>query len=79
MTKEELLRRHHLVELHEAEHHVSRGEEIIKQHKQRASRLRARGASPSRDSEKLLELLEVSQELFEQHLELIRRELESDQ
>jgi hypothetical protein len=32
---------------------------------------------PSRDSEKLLEPLEVSRELFERHLELIKRELES--
>jgi len=79
MSKEALRRRRHLAELQEAQHHVTRGEEIIKQHKQRASRLRAMGASPSRDSEQLLELLEDSQDLFERHLELIKRELASGQ
>jgi hypothetical protein len=67
--------RHHLAELAAAERHVARGQEIIDQVKTRRHRLTAMGASPSRESGKLLALLNDTQRLLESHLELVKREL----
>jgi hypothetical protein len=71
-----LSRADHLAELEIAEDHLARGEKLIEEQKARMRRLAAGGGSISRDSDKLLSLLDLSQKLFEDHVILIKRELE---
>ena len=69
----------HLAELEMAQYHLARGEKLIEEQKARMHRLAAGGGSVSRDSDQLLNLLELSQKLFEDHVILIKRELEQGQ
>jgi len=66
----------HLAELKIAEYHLARDEKLIEEQKARMRRLAVGGGSASRDSDSLLSLLELSQKLFEDHVILIKRELE---
>ena len=66
----------HLAELEIAQYHRARGEKLIEEQKARMRRLAAGGGSVSRDSDNLLSLLELSQKLFEDHVILIKGELE---
>jgi hypothetical protein len=67
--------RHLMAEFEVAEGHVARGRGIIHQVKEGRRRVAAAGSSPSQESDKLLELLEFTQQLFENHLDLVSREL----
>jgi hypothetical protein len=66
----------HLAELEIAEYQLNRGRELIEEQKERMRRRAAGGGSFSRDSDQLLSLLELTQKLFEDHVILIKRELE---
>jgi hypothetical protein len=70
------LHRMHLRELEVGEERVARGKEIILRHKELAGTLKAMGAQVQPENDKLLELLEISQQLAEDHLALVRRALE---
>ena len=74
-----LSRADHLAELEIAEDHLARGEKLIEEQKARMRRLAAGGGSMSHDSDRLLSLLELSQKLFEDHVILIKRELEQEE
>jgi hypothetical protein len=69
-------REYHLAELELAQCHLIRGQKLIEEHKGRMRWLSAR-APPV--SDELLRLLELTQELFEDHFMLIKRELEQGQ
>ena len=69
-------REYHLAELQLAEYHLIRGQKLIEEHNERMRRLTARGGRASPGSDELLRLLELTQELFEDHFMLIKRELE---
>jgi len=64
-----------LAELEAAECYLARGYAIVEQHKERAERLKATGGNRSAESRKLTELLEVTQQNFERHVEMLKREL----
>ena len=69
-------REYHLAELELAEYHLIQGQKLIEEHKERMRWLTARGGRASPVSNELLRLLELTQELFEDHFMLIKRELE---
>jgi len=71
-----LSRADHLAELEIAEDHLARGEKLIEEQKERMRRLTVGGGRVSSLPDELLGLLELSQKLFEDHVILIKRELE---
>jgi hypothetical protein len=72
-----MLNRFRLEELRAAKRHVIQGRGIINQVRARRQRLQEMGRRPSRQSDRLLEQLEITQQLFEGHVALIKRELGS--
>ena len=69
-------RDYHLAELEVAELHFARGLKLIEEQKERMRRLTVGGGRVSSLPDELLGLLELSQKLFEDHVILIKRELE---
>jgi len=70
-----------LQELQVAEIHAARGKVIVEQQRKRADRLRRTSgpATPAtRDADMLLRVVEDTQNLFESHVDLMKREVASE-